>query len=430
MTARVFTETWLQSLLKKPAPARREDTRETGRKGFYLRWHPGGSLTFVLRYGADGKKVVSLGSYPATSLAEAHKAHADARELLQRGIDPAEERERQTRAREAAARSHRAASAITVRNLVAEWGWHFARRQRKRAREAVRLCRVNLADPWDGRPARDLTRHDAVLLLDRIVARGSEVMARRVRSLGSQLFTFAVSRDLIPNNPFVGISQPGSDEQPRQRKLIDGEIAVLWRALDEPKFKATRQVRLALKLILATAQRPGEVAGARWDEIDTAAGVWTIPGERTKNGREHKVPLSALALELLAQARELANDRPHAFPSVHAKRKRDEPMLELALSRALRNNRAKDGTVLGLPWLTPHDLRRSAASGMTALGTTRLHVAKVLNQRDRDVTGAVYDRFDYWPQKKAALETWADHLRAVIAGKAAKIVPLHKGAAA
>jgi integrase len=430
----VFTETWLQSLLKKPPPTRREDIRELGRKGHYLRWNPGGSLTFGLRYGTDGKRWAFFGNYPAMSLTASHIAHAEAREWLNKGLDPAEELERKVGTAKQQRDRARETEATTARNVVAEWAWHYARKHRKRPREAVRLARVYFATPWAKRPASELTKRDAVLLLDRIVARGSDVMARRVLSLGLQIFDFAVARDLLTVNPFRGVPRPGESEAPRQRKLIDDEIRAFWHALDNPKarFTATQQVKLALKLILVTGQRPGEVAGAAWSEFD--GDRWVIPPERIKSSRRHKqrgpheVPLSPLAVELLGELRVLSKDRLHVFPSVHAKQKRDKSMLELALSRALRNNRKSDGTVLGLPWFTPHDLRRSAASGMTRLGTTRLHVSKVLNHSDRDVTGRHYDQHDYWKEKATALDAWGEHLRAVIAGKAPKVVPLRKGA--
>jgi len=421
---RHFTETWLRSLERKP-PAKRQDYTEAGRKGFMLRHWPGGERTFVVRYQKGGKPdLVTLGNYPAVSLEQAHDEHAQLRRMLARGLDPKAERGEAARQQESARRKRQAFVAVTVRNVIAEWGWHYARRHRKHPREAVRLLKV-YTDPWKGRPVADLTKRDVVTLLDRIVARGSTVMANRVDSLGKQAFRFAMQRDLIESNPWVGTARPGGDEKARQRKLTEGEVRTLWKALEASGTKATPQVRLALKLVLVTAQRPGEVAGVRWKEIDTTAATWTIPAQRVKNGREQKVPLSDLALEIIEQLRPLAKERPHVFPSAHAKQKREAPMLELALSRALRNNRDDDELVFGLPWFTPHDLRRTAASMMTALGIPRLHVSKVLNHTDRDIT-AIYDQHDYFAEKKQALETWADHLRAIITGKAAKVVAIAK----
>lgn len=424
---RIFTDTWLRSLERHP-PAKRKDYTEKGRKGLMLRHWPGGERTFVVRYHRDGaQQIITLGNYPSVSLDGAHDEHTQIRRMLTQGLDPQAERARLARQRESESRKRAASDAITVRNVIAEWGWHYARRRRRRPREAVRLLRT-YTEAWEDRPIREIAKRDVVTLLDKVVARGSAVMANRIDALGKQAFSFAMERDLIDANPWTGISRPGGEERARQRKLSEQELRVLWLALDDSKTKATQHVRLALKLILVTAQRPGEVAGARWDEL--AGSVWTIPPERLKSGgrigRSHQVPLSDLALELMEMLRPLAKGRPHVFPSAHAKRKREEPMLELALSRALRNNRADDGTIFGLAWFTPHDLRRTAASMMTALGIQRLHVSKVLNHADRDITGRVYDLNDYGPEKRQALQLWADHLRAVVTGNAAKVVPIAK----
>lgn len=424
---RIFTDTWLRSLERHP-PAKRKDYTEKGRKGLMLRHWPGGERTFVVRYHRDGaQQIITLGNYPSVSLDGAHDEHTQIRRMLTQGLDPQAERARLARQRESESQKRAASDAITVRNVIAEWGWHYARRRRRRPREAVRLLRT-YTEAWEGRPIREIAKRDVVMLLDKVVARGSAVMANRIDALGKQAFSFAMERDLIDANPWTGISRPGGEERARQRKLSEQELRVLWLALDDSKTTASQHVRLALKLILVTAQRPGEVAGARWDEL--AGSVWTIPPERLKSGgrigRSHQVPLSDLALELMEMLRPLAKGRPHLFPSPHAKRKREEPMLELALSRALRNNRADDGTIFGLAWFTPHDLRRTAASMMTALGVQRLHVSKVLNHADRDITGRVYDLNDYGPEKRQALQLWADHLRAVVTGKAAKVVPIGK----
>jgi integrase len=427
--SKVWTETWLKSLVKKP-PDRRRDYTEQGRKGLMLRHHPGGALTFMVRYHRGAEQVpVTLGNYPSVSLEQAHHEHAEIRRQLAQGLDPAEERVLAVRERQRAREQRIAGDAVTVRNIVAEFGWHYCRRERKHPREAVRLLKVYVADPWKGRPVRDLTKRDAVLLLDRIKAR-APVMANRAYNLALQAFTFAIRRDLISNNPFLGVGRPGGDEEPRDRKLDTEEIRAFWRGLESKEAEISKPVRQALKLILVTAQRPGEVAGAAWSEIDTEGALWTIPAHKSKNARAHRVPLSPLAIELIEDLRELADGRPHLLPSVHSKLKPDEPLSQRALSRALRNNHDDDGKLFGLEPFTPHDLRRTAASMMTTLGIQRLHVSKVLNHTDQDVTGKVYDLNEYAAEKAKALTVWADELRTIIAGKERKVVPIRPGAAA
>jgi integrase len=427
---RTFTETWIQNL--KPPGKAFIPFKEAGRRGFLLRAYAGGARVFFYQYSWRGRtEFLKLREWSkgSNALADAHREHAAALDLYIRGINPKEEREREARTREVHEQHELAVSGVTVRNVIAEWGWHYARPERKHPREGIRLLKVYLAKPWKGRPVRDLVKRDAVLLLDRVKAR-APVMANRVYNLGLQAFNFAIKRDLISNNPFLGIGRPGGDEPPRDRKLNADEVRVFWSALATEDAQISAPVRLALKLILVTAQRPGEVAGAEWSEIDTEAALWTIPANKSKNGRAHRAPLSDLALELIAELRGLAKDRPHLLPSVHSKLKRDESLSQRALSRALKNNHDKAGKLFGLEAFTPHDLRRTAASMMTTLGIQRLHVSKILNHTDQDITGAVYDLNDYGPEKTLALTTWADHLRAVIAGKTGKVTPIRKGVAA
>jgi Arm DNA-binding domain len=121
MPKRVLTETFLQSLLRKPPPAVRVTYTEPGRTGFQMRHEPGGALSFWVRItGKGGEKPMRLGNYPAMSLAETHEAHAAARSLQARGLDPRVERAAAARAREAQERHERSANAVTVRNVIAE----------------------------------------------------------------------------------------------------------------------------------------------------------------------------------------------------------------------------------------------------------------------------------------------------------------------
>ena len=171
------------------------------------------------------------------------------------------------------------------------------------------------------------------------------------------------------------------------------------------------QVRLSLKLMLVTAQRRDEVVCASWAELDLAERGWEIPGSRTKNGRAHRVPLSPLAVGLLDEIREKSSDSKWLFPSPRG----GKSITPAAVSHAVGNNLE----AIGVAGITPHDLRRSAASHMTELGVSRLVVSKILNHTDSSVTG-VYDRYEYGPEKRHALEAWGGRLQEIISGKAAQ----------
>jgi integrase len=279
-----------------------------------------------------------------------------------------------------------------------------------------------------------------ISLLDEIVDRGSPIQANRTLAVIRKMFNFAISRDIVDATPVAMVRAPAKENQ-RDRVLSAEEIRTFWKGLNTAPM--SEGGKLVLKLQLATAQRKGEIVGAAMAEFDFEDNVWTIPAERSKNGQAHRVSLSPMALDLIEQARalgiETGNDDSHTapenttpaqsdtnrraestlwlFPSPSGEAPIKPNSINHALYRAL--------PAIGLVDVTPHDLRRTAASGMTSLGISRLTVSKILNHVETGVT-AVYDRHSYDNEKRHALDTWAAHLESVVSGKpaASNVVPL------
>jgi len=199
-------------------------------------------------------------------------------------------------------------------------------------------------------------------------------------------------------------------ERQRERVLDSDELRRLWRVLDgEDTYTAA-----IFRLQMLTAQRGGEVRSIAWVDVDLDAGLWTIPAEKSKNGRSHRVPLSPPAITILRALPRL-KDSPWSFPSPRATTGRRE-----TIAKATARIRQASGVDF---W--PHDLRRSVASAMAAMGVSRLTVQKILNHIDRGIT-AVYDRHSYLPEMAGALNAWAARLDAIVRGEtgAAKVIPL------
>ena len=232
-------------------------------------------------------------------------------------------------------------------------------------------------------------------------------MANRVGALLTQMFSFGVERGMLDATPFTSLPRPGGTEKSRNRRLDDREVQTFWKKLTASSL--TAEVRIALKLILVTAQRPGEVALAAREEFDLERRVWTIPAERSKNGQPHHVPLSGLALTLLKHLRRRYGESEYVFPSRCWRSRNGAPITVRALSQGIRDREDH----FGIPHFTPHDLRRTAASLMTATGVPRLHVEKVLNHTIDDVA-EIYDRHDYAEEKRLALERLGETLRGII----------------
>ena len=174
------------------------------------------------------------------------------------------------------------------------------------------------------------------------------------------------------------------------------------------------RTQFALKLQLVTAQRIGEVAGASWSEIDARKQEWLIPGDRTKNGRENLVPLSTTAREIIA---ELDRSNPFLFPAGGKAGFLRIDVVTHDLADAILE--------MKMAHFTSHDLRRTAATHLAELATPRIVIDAILNHKDRSV-GAVYDRFNYMPEKRRALEAWAQKLMEIVSGKEAKILPMRR----
>ncbi len=179
------------------------------------------------------------------------------------------------------------------------------------------------------------------------------------------------------------------------------------------------------KLRLLTAQRGGEVASMRWQDVDLDAGWWTIPAGTSKNKLAHRVPLNQSALALV-EALKVARDERAEDEAEPAEQTRERALYVLAGARGKRQQ-AEAAATFETADFRGHDLRRTAASYMASGGVPRLTISKLLNHVERGVT-AVYDRHSYDTEKRAALDWWDIKLTAILKGKTVKVLPFSKGA--
>ncbi len=392
--------------------AERYEVWEDGRTGLGVRVSPKGRKSWVYMYRFGGKaRRMGLGTYPAISLASANVKHAKAKELLEKGTDPGALQVERKRAER---------SAETVADLIEEYMEKWARPRKRSAYEDERILRKDVLPAWGKRKAREITRRDVITLLDVIVERGAPIQANKTLAVVRKMYNFAISRDIVDATPVAMVKAPARENQ-RDRVLSADEIRTLWSGLDTTLMSTG--TKFVLKLQLATAQRKGEVVGAALSEFDFEDAVWTIPAERSKNRQAHRVPLSSLALGLIHEAQDLAGDSPWLFPSPRGNGSITPHSINRALYRSLPE--------IDVDNVTPHDLRRTAASFMTSLGISRLTVGKILNHVETGVT-AVYDRHSYDAEKRHALDAWATRLEEIVSGKAKadNVVPMAKMAEA
>jgi integrase len=387
-----FTDKLIKSLKPKNVPY---DLREGSGQGFGIRVMPSTHKSWIFIYYFEGKKKrMTLGAYPAISLADARKLHRDAISCLASGKSPAAEQQK--------ARVE-AIVAGTVNELVDEYLEKWAKPRKRSWKEDERILKKDVVPAIGKLKAKNITKRDIILILDRVLDRGSPIAANRTLAVVRRMFNFAVERDIIEITPCYGVKLP-SKENRKDRVLSMEEIKSFWHGLENASM--LEMTKIVLKLQLVTAQRKAEIVKAEWDEFDLKSGWWTIPAAKAKNGNQHRVPLSDLALDLLSKLKELTGGSKWLFPSP----KGNTHMAPGAVDHALRKNLDKFENVKPF---TPHDLRRSSASHMTALGVLRLVVSKILNHTESSVT-SIYDRHSYDKEKKEAVHIWNKKLQEII----------------
>lgn len=333
------------------------------------------------RYGLDQKRM-KLGVFPRITLATAREKATDILRQVDEGIDPTKRRRSPN---------------MKVEAVCREFIRLHAQPRNKSWREAERILEREFIKTFGQRDIREIKRYDVLEIMDAAVARESTYQANRILSNIRKLFNWCVERGIVETSPITGVKAP-TKEQSRERVLEDDEIVRLLRACRNDVYP----FRQFVPILLATAQRRGELAEMRWSEVDLAAKQWIIPSERSKNGKPHVVPLSPFALKILNEVPRFL-DCDYVFTTT-----RKSPVS--GFSKMLR--RLSEGSMTS-DWRL-HDLRRTAASGMARAGVAPHVVEKVLNHISGTISGvaAVYNRYAYDAEKREALDNWGQVLDA------------------
>lgn len=392
-----LTDKELLRLSKKP-PEKKKYIRE--RRGFAVRVMPSGAITFLHIYTIKGKRREdNLGHYPHTSLAEARRKHRANLDKLEDGTDPQ------------AFPATEAQAPLTVESLVKEYSeWSSMNLKNT---EGIRTIKKDILPVWKDRLAASIRRADAISLVEAVASR-AKGQGRNVRKYGSAMFTYALHREYVESNPFIGVSAavPIIAPNQRDRALSDDEIKELWH-----NSTISERAKIALLLILTTGQRPGEVVGMHTSEID--GDWWTIPKERIKTEKkrpvDHRVYLSPLAKRLIESLGHMEGYAGFLFPDRQGK----SAMRENTLSHAVSCERKdKSGGVtrpayLGFPAWTPHDLRRTCSTNLARMKAPFEYREAILNHAQQGMD-AVYNVYKYDDEKKEWLTKWAEYLEQLV----------------
>lgn len=384
-----FTDAFVKSL--KPTNTHfivREDAPR-GEGGFCIRVMKTGAKTWQMVYSFEGvRKWLSLGEYPGLSLSKAREKFREKKKILAEGKDPGELTRSKNRERR---------DAWTVDKLCDEFFEKYAA-VKKRPRSA-REDKLNLArdvqPAWGKRKACDIRRGDVVVLLDQIVARGSGVQANRTLATIRKMFAWALEREVVEFNPASGVTKPAA-EVPKERALSLNEVKTVWQNMDKIDEMPVG-AKKAIKLMLLTGCRPGEILGARWSQC--MGSLIALPGTSTKNKKPHLVYMSTLATQIVGDEGE----------GYIVTKDNGDPFTVYSLSYWVRRF-----NFFGIaPW-SPQDLRRTTATRLSEAGTPFHILQRVLNHTQTTITERVYDQHLYIEEIAIALEAWSKRIESVL----------------
>jgi integrase len=369
--------------------------------GFGIRLRVSGAQvrrSWVAQYRRFGRtRRVLLGS---AELLNVEQARAAAKKVLARvtlGHDPQAEKI-----------ARRQKDTHSLKGIVADYLAFKQRTVRPRTYgEIVRYLTGHFFKPLHNIPIDQITRKDVAARLTKITLENGSITASRARIALSGFYAWAMGQGLAEANPVIGTTRP-QEAKPRERVLDDDELARVWKACSDDAFGKV------IRLLILTGARRAEVGGMRWSELDLERGTWVIPAERVKNGRQHTLPLTPLAISIIESVpRRVGRD--HLFGTRsdgglshwHAKAKLDQ-RLAIKLWRV-------------------HDLRRTLATRLCDLGVAPHVVEQILNHQSGHRAGivGVYNKSVYANEVRTALALWGDHVRNLVEGRGRKILSMH-----
>ncbi len=364
----------------------------------FLLVQPTGSKLWRMAYRYDWKqKTLALGAYPAVPLTEARRKRDQAKALLIEGVDPSSEKKKQKAAAKLSV-------ATTFRGVADEWLEKLAREGRSEVTVAKKRWLISLVEhAIGGRPIAELTSGEVLAALKLIEIRGRYESAGRTRATIGAICRYAVATGRAEGDPTQALRGALITPKVKHHAAITEPQAVgaLLRAIGG--YRGAPQVEAALRLLPLVFCRPGELRAAEWAEFDLSSAVWTIPANRMKMKRPHRIPLSRQGLVILGELREITGEGIIVFPSV---RSRHRCMSENTLNSALRR------LGYGNEEMTSHGFRSMAATRLNEMCRWHPDVIEraLAHQEPNAVRRAYTSAVEYWPERIEMMQVWADYL--------------------
>lgn len=376
--------------------------------GLYLEVTQAGGRYWRMKYRHGGKeRRLAFGVYPTVSLKSAREQTANARKLLQEGQDPGLMR-KEAKAKEA----HETAN--TLEAVALDWIKHQSSRWSAHHLERIKgSLEADIFPALGKRPVASIKPGEIMAAIKAIEKRGAGETAGRVLQRIKAVYRWAVTHERIEANPMLDL-MPAEILKPRQARhraaMADKDLPDFLPKL--AAYDGDPITTLALRLLVLTATRPGEVRGARWAEFDLEAALWSIPAARMKMRAEHRVPLSRQALDVLEAAKALSGGRDLVFPSPYYVGK-DAPLSENTFNSALARMGYKG-------YATAHGFRALFSTVANEVGMNPDVIERQLAHKERNEIRAAYHRSTYMTERGKLMQWWADYLDGRKAGNVVK----------
>ena len=355
---------------------------------------PSGSKLWRYRYRLAGaENLYAIGEYPQVSLQQARELRDAARRLVKEGIHPSQHRK--------ASRLVTATDAANTFEAVAR-EWISQNKPHWSAYYASQVEKVLAGDVFPrvgGLPIRAVTAAQLLAIIKSIEARDAPTIALLVRQWSSAIFRYAVATLRADADPAAALR--GAVRKPKtqhKRPLGTGEIGLFLERLSSSQ--SGPMVTGALRLLLLTFVRPGELRGARWDEFDLDAGEWRIPAARMKMREPHLVPLSKQARRVLRELKAEEASARYLFPNIRDPKRVMSPT---TLNRALE--RMEYGGQF-----SAHGFRATASTILNEMGYRADVIERQLAHKERNKVRASYNQAAYMPERKKMMQNWANYL--------------------
>lgn len=395
--------------IKQAKPAAKP-VKLTDGGGLYLEVTPAAGKLWRYRYRIDGKEsTLSLGDFPSVDLAEARRLRDEARAKVKEGINPA-------LARQQAKAAQRFENANTFEAVALEWYADKSPKWSKcHAHNVKTIIERDLLPKIGKLTMRSVTTPIVYSVLKKIEARQAPTRAILARQIIGGICKLAI----LTHRADYNVADPLKGEIARHpvqhmKQLRDVDLPDFLRRLED--YPGHQTTAIAMKLLLLTAVRPGEICAARWEEFNLERAEWVIPAARMKMGVEHIVPLSRQALALLEQLKELTGYEPHLFPAQSTKSAHIP-------TGTLRNAIVKLGYK---DRFNPHGARGTFSTACNEAGFRADVIEAQLAHAERDQVRASYNQAKYMNERRQMMQAYADHLDALRLG--AQIIPFNRAA--